>query len=50
MLTAFTDSLAFIRIGGGRGGGFFLVLVLLLFVGFAVWTLVRPSQPVPPKQ
>jgi hypothetical protein len=50
MLTAITDSLAFIRFGGGRGGGLVLALVLLLFVGIAVWTLAKPNQPDAHKQ
>jgi uncharacterized membrane protein len=45
MLTMVTHSLALMRFGGGRGGGFFVLLFGLAVVVAIVWALTQSIRP-----
>jgi hypothetical protein len=49
MLTTGLTALALFRFSGGRGFGFFPMLVLLAVVGGIVWALTRPGSAEQPK-
>jgi uncharacterized membrane protein len=43
MLNPGANALALMRVGFGRGGGFFELIILLAVVGIVAWALTRPS-------
>jgi len=49
MLSAGLNAMALVRVGLGRGLGYFQLLVLLAVVGGIVWALTRPREPERPK-
>jgi hypothetical protein len=44
MLNPGLNALALMRIGFGRGSGFFELIVLLAVVGVLAWALTRPAR------